>query len=205
VSVKVSTKVSEFDTYTYIYRNESIDIHSLLKKGVSFSFGFGPKKQVLPQAEKAPPVAAAPPAAQPPAPARLDPFLLKRDSEACNIPFTIWWEAYGFNGPESQSTPRRLWALLSDDERTTALQHTIEYVKVTNKRWRKTPINYLDLKIFNEEIIDRSGNSTDSKPKPGRNAPVSGQREIIRTEYVQQKFPRSGTAKPDGSRKSDAA
>jgi hypothetical protein len=201
----VSTKVSDFDTYTYIYRNETIDILSLLKKGVSFSFGFGPKKQVLPQAEKAPPVAAAPPAPEP-SPARQDPFFLRRDSEACNVPFTDWQTAYGVLMGES--TCRRLWSQLSDSERLKAMEHTTAYVKATpNKRFRKSPINYLDEKTFNDDIIDRNGTPKDTKSQSDNagHGKSGGQREIIRTQYVQQKFPRSGRSKPAESGNADAA
>jgi hypothetical protein len=134
--------------------------------------------------EEPPEVPAAPP--QPAAPVRGDPFFLKRDAEQLNVPFSLWWDAYG--AASAEATCRTLWIDLTDEERTKALQHTPLYIKATPKRWRKSPINYLELKFFNEEIINRHENDPESE---SRTPELSPQREIIRTEYRAQKFKRS--------------
>ncbi|QHV99260.1 hypothetical protein [Spirosoma endbachense] len=124
-----------------------------------------------------------------PQPFRSDPFLLKRDAEALNVPFSQWYTLYDLNIAQDQC--RRLWITLTNEERQTALQHTPAYVRSTpNKRYRKAPTNYLETKVFNDEIINR--HEADSVPNSSQ-SDASPQREIIRTDYGPQKFKRSSS------------
>ena len=111
-----------------------------------------------------------------PQPMRGDPFFLKRDSEQLNVPFSAWFNAYQLNVSEAQC--RRIWIDLTDQERQSAKVNTPAYVKSTpNKRYRKSPVNYLDEKVFNDEIIERHANP--SKNAITGNANPYGQGAVI--------------------------
>lgn len=185
----VSIKVSNFDTYSIYKRLKTFTIAlrpSLVSKFDTYVRG-----------KQNPPPSGAP---SRPADYQGDPFFIKRDSEQLNVPFSDWFAAYGLDVGETES--RRLWAGLTDAERLRAKEHTIPYVRVTPKRWRKSPPNYLDQKKFLEKDIISREDNTKSKPESG-----SPQREVIRTEYEQQSFRRSrNTGSNDtGSGHSNAA
>lgn len=101
-------------------------------------------------------------------------FLRNRNAEDCNVPFSRWWALYAHdtNKPYCQ----RLWAELTDEERLTALDHTPRYVNSQpDKSKRKLPENYLSLKTFNDEVIDRS-------KSPERTS--ANQKPVKRTSFI---------------------
>jgi hypothetical protein len=99
-----------------------------------------------------------------------DPFLFKSESEKTNIPFSRWYQAYDFNVNEDYC--RRLWLELSDEQRSLAMEHTPPFVQSTpDKTKRPHPANYLANKGFNDEIIQRNGNSKNGK-RSGSRIPV---------------------------------
>jgi hypothetical protein len=104
---------------------------------------------------------------------RTDPFLRKRNSELCNVPFSQWWALYQKGIKEDHC--RVLWIQLTDSDRLKALDHTPRYVAATpQKQYRKNPENYLDEKVFNDEIIPRHGNQNQRSPAAGPTPPQTG-------------------------------
>ncbi|WP_375443492.1 hypothetical protein [uncultured Fibrella sp.] len=125
--------------------------------------------------EKAPPAPAPPPVAKP---SGRDPFLRNRDAEDCNVPFSAWFAAFGYNANQEQS--KAAWLDLTDDERQTAMQHTPAFVESRpEKQFRGFPNNYLTEKKFNNEIVPRrESDNTQS----GRNAATGDANKSGRTD-----------------------
>jgi hypothetical protein len=136
---------------------------------------------------KAPLIPRVPP--RPPRPRRADPVNLNRTAESVNVPFAAWWLAYDYNAKEGYC--KQVWVELTDLERTKALLHTPDYVKANpNKRFRKTPENYLIDKVFNDEIVPRhestnTGATKGSTPRPGYpTGQARGQHQTRRKGYI---------------------
>ena len=87
-------------------------------------------------------------------------------SKEVNISFEKWWKEYDKKvGKESEIEKK--WNKLKDKDRETAYNHTIEYVKNREKKFRKDPERYLNHEEYHNEIINyeqkESGNTRADK------------------------------------------
>ena len=88
------------------------------------------------------------------------------DSTVSDLDFQKWFLIYDKNEySDSEQRCRELWQLLSESERSKAIEVVAAYVRATpDKRYRKNPINYLLTKRFNDVINTYSKNTTTDLP-----------------------------------------
>ena len=79
-----------------------------------------------------------------------------------NIKFENWWNLY--DKKRNKKYCQNYWERkMNDDERLEAYHHTTDYVKHTEKVYRKDPERYLRNKAYQDEIIIKSGNQSKLK------------------------------------------
>jgi len=79
-----------------------------------------------------------------------------------NIAFENWWNLY--DKKRNKKYCQNYWERkMNDDERLEAYHHTTDYVKHTEKVYRKDPERYLRNKAYQDEIIIKSGNQSKLK------------------------------------------
>ncbi|KAB7730485.1 hypothetical protein F5984_15190 [Rudanella paleaurantiibacter] len=95
---------------------------------------------------KKPPAVALPPVPTAPSP---KPRVARPE---LNIPFDVWWEAYGKKVDRKVCEPK--WNRLTDAQREAALSHTTQYVIHTpNPRYRRNPETYLNRESWGNDIL----------------------------------------------------
>lgn len=82
--------------------------------------------------------------------------------------FEKFWKIYDKN--VGRVSCEHLWIALTDDERYIAIDHAIKYIASNpDKKFRANPENYLEKKMWNDEIIEskplKNGNSKNPTPE----------------------------------------
>ena len=86
-------------------------------------------------------------------------------TEILDAKFEDWWLWYDYK--ISKDKAKKSWNKLNEQEKDLALRSVQAYVESTpDKSFRKHPTTYLNQKSFNDEIIKRTNNSTQTRISP---------------------------------------
>lgn len=77
-------------------------------------------------------------------------------------PFSKFWDTYGMR--EGEFECQNAWRQLSNDTKAKIMAHLPKYVKSTpNTTYRRSPLNYLKKRTWEDEIINRNTNNDEYK------------------------------------------
>ena len=89
----------------------------------------------------------------------------KTKTEILDVQFEDWWLWYDYK--ISKDKAKKSWNKLNEQEKDLALRSVQAYVESTpDKSFRKHPTTYLNQKSFNDEIIKRTNNTTQTRISP---------------------------------------